>query len=354
MRVSAVGDEAAAAAPRIDPFQAQMILRRTIPARLPMLLIGAPGVGKTALVEQLAKELTYDFFISHPVTSEPTDYRGLPWIVDGRACFLPIGDLERLSSLGDRPAIWLIDDLGTAPPATQAAVMQLVHSDSRSLNGFKLPESVSIIAATNRAQDRAGVGAFLAPLVSRFTTVLTIQPDARTFVPWAISKGNFNPLVAAFLKWRPDYLLDESRPKHNLEQRCSPRSWHHVSQLLDLGLSPCDLRPAVLGAITPAIGIEFLAFLDVCTNLPNADDIRADPHNSALPDDLGARYATTVHLAMSATPKDFDSLTKYMLRFPDEFQLLYMLTAIARTPELQETRTYTTWSCQPQTVALLQ
>jgi hypothetical protein len=92
-------------------------------------------------------------------------------MVDGRATFLAIGDLARLAELEGRPGIWLIDDLGQALPATQAAVMQLVHRDS-----------VTVIACTNRAQDRAGVGTFLAPLVSRFTTVLTIEPEPVSFV----------------------------------------------------------------------------------------------------------------------------------------------------------------------------
>src|SRR5436305_10415198 len=141
-------------------------------------------------------------------------------MVEGKAHFLPVGDLARLAELAYRPAIWLIDDLGQALPATQAAVMQLVHRDSRALNGFRLPENVSVVACTNRAQDRAGVGAFLAPLVSRFATVLTVEPEPISFVRWAITRGGFSPLVASFLRWKPEYLLDSTRPAHSLAQRC--------------------------------------------------------------------------------------------------------------------------------------
>jgi hypothetical protein len=338
----------------MTPAAAQDFLRRAIPATLPVLLVGAPGVGKTAIVEQLARELGRQLVVSHPVTSDPTDFRGLPWIVDGRAAFLPIGDLARLAELDGSPAIWLIDDLGQALNATQAAVMQLVHRDGRALNGFSIPESVAIVAASNRAQDRAGVGMFLAPLVSRFTTVLTVEPEPVSFVNWAIRRGGFHPLVASFIRWQPDHLLDQTRPEHSLEPRCSPRTWEHVSRLLDLGLAADDLLEPVAGAITPAVATEFLAYLRVFASLPNADLVRADPDAAPLPAALDALYATIVHLALAARPADFPLFWRYLQRLAPEFQLLFMLTAIARQPPLAHTPAYIDWATRPENVAILQ
>jgi hypothetical protein len=338
----------------MTPAAAQAVLRQTIPANLPVLLVGAPGVGKTAIVRELAGELGRDLVVSHPVTSEPTDFRGLPWLVDGRAAFLPIGDLARLEELEDRLAIWLIDDLGQAATATQAAVMQLVHRDTRALNGFSLPPGVAIVACSNRPKDRAGVGTFLAPLVRRFTTVLTLEPEAVSFVNWAILHGGFNPLVAAFLRWQPLHLLDEDRPDHSLEQRCSPATWEHVSHLLALDLPPDSLRQAVSGAITPAVAIEFLAYLRVYRELPNADRVRADPDHAPLPERPDATYATAVHLAMTANPADYDPFCRYVARLPPEFQLLFMLTATKRHPGFDATAAYIAWATRPENVAILQ
>jgi hypothetical protein len=337
----------------LTPAAAQRILRLTIPQALPVLLAGAPGVGKTAIVRAIAEELGYELIVSHPVTSDPTDFRGLPWVVDGEATFTPIGDLARLGELESRPAIWLIDDLGQALPATQAAIMQLVHRDSRALNGFTLPRNVAVVACTNRAQDRAGVGAFLAPLVSRFATVLTVEPEPVSFVRWAITEGGFNPLVASFLRWKPDYLLDTSRPAHSLEQRCSPRTWDHVSTLLGLGLPNAELLDAVQGAITPSIATEFLAFLQIFESLPHIDLVRADPENAPVPDGLDARFATATHLAMAVGVADFGPICHYMARLSPEFQLLFMLTAITRCPALTATATYIAWATKPENVDLL-
>lgn len=336
--------------PPMTPTAAQAILRKTIPAGLPVLLLGAPGVGKTAIVNQLAQELGRSLVVSHPVTSDPTDYRGLPWMVDGRASFLPIGDLARLETLKDKPGIWLIDDLGQATAATQAAVMQLVHSDGRALNGFEVPADTAIIACSNRPQDRAGVGAFLAPLVSRFVSVLTIEPEPVSFVQWAISRGGFNPLVASFIRWKPEYLLDRERPAHSLEQQCSPRTWEHVSQLLALGFDDNQLGHLVRGAITPSIATEFLAYLQVYKSLPNADLVRADPAHAPVPTSPDATYATAVHLAVAATPGDFPLFCRYIDRLAPEYGLLYMLTAITKRPEFTHTPAYIQWASRPDNV----
>ena len=49
---------------------------------------------KSAIVEEAAQAAQADLILSHPVTADPTDAKGLPWKVDGRdaATFLPYGE----------------------------------------------------------------------------------------------------------------------------------------------------------------------------------------------------------------------------------------------------------------------
>ena len=156
--------------------QLTSFLAAAIPARLPVLITGAPGVGKSQIVEQAAASAGADLILSHPAVADPTDAKGLPWVAkDGEsATFLPFGELAR-AIRAERPTVWFLDDLGQAPAAVQASFMQLLLA--RRVNGHALPEHVSFVAATNRRTDRAGVSGILEPVKSRFVSMIGLEPN---------------------------------------------------------------------------------------------------------------------------------------------------------------------------------
>src|SRR5512137_1189962 len=94
---------------------------------LPVIIKGKPGIGKSDIVAQVAADLSYDLKISHPQVSDPTDYKGFPFPDKSgeRATFLPFGELADLIE-AKHPTIAFLDDIGQAPPAVQAALMQLL------------------------------------------------------------------------------------------------------------------------------------------------------------------------------------------------------------------------------------
>jgi len=79
----------------MKPSHTKTLLTHSIKASLPVLIVGKPGVGKTDVVSQAARETNSDLLISHPAVSDPTDAKGLPWAEAGakQATFLPFGDL---------------------------------------------------------------------------------------------------------------------------------------------------------------------------------------------------------------------------------------------------------------------
>src|SRR5580765_2856955 len=109
-------------------------LGKAIAGRKPILISGAPGVGKSDVVDQSAQLAGADMILSHPAVSDPTDAKGLPWVVDGAATFLPFGELHRAIN-ATRPTVWFLDDLGQAMPAVQSSFMQLLLA--RRVNGHK-------------------------------------------------------------------------------------------------------------------------------------------------------------------------------------------------------------------------
>ena len=51
----------------MKPSQLYKLLSRTIPAKLPVLIKGAPGIGKTDIVSQACNDAGAELIVSHPV-----------------------------------------------------------------------------------------------------------------------------------------------------------------------------------------------------------------------------------------------------------------------------------------------
>ena len=155
-------------------------LRTLIGARQPVFLWGGPGVGKSAVVAQVADSLSLELRDIRALLLDPVDLRGLPFLGEGgRAewaipCFLP--------STGS--GIIFLDELNAAPAMVQAACYQLVLD--RRLGEYRLPDTWSIIAAGNRDSDRAVTAKMPTPLRNRFVH-LDFDVDAQEWSEWAVN-----------------------------------------------------------------------------------------------------------------------------------------------------------------------
>ena len=79
--VKATASIAANQAPANQVTSSQLVelLTAYVPARLPVLITGRPGIGKSDIVEQVARATGHELLISHPVVEDPTDSKGLPF-----------------------------------------------------------------------------------------------------------------------------------------------------------------------------------------------------------------------------------------------------------------------------------
>lgn len=312
-------------------------LSKAIPAGMPVLVQGKPGVGKTAVCKQVAENLSMKALFSHPVTDEPVDYKGLPWIADGIAKFFPIGVISDVLNATE-PTIWFIDDVGQAPLSVQAALMQWTHADSRCLNGQELPDCVTIVMMTNRKEDRAGVSGFLEPFKTRFSTIIELQADVQSFTKWAIAFG-LDPMIMAFCQWKPE-LLSQFEPSSGLTVGPSPRGWHHLDNQLKLNINPDYELEVYSGCIGAPAAQEFLAFRRIYSRLPSLSMIETDPDRVEMPTENNVLFALTGALAKRANSDSFAPIAQYAQRMPDEFKVVF--TEMMQQYN-QEDKDYTEW-----------
>ncbi|MEX3969822.1 ATP-binding protein [Paraburkholderia caribensis] len=323
---------------KVNPSQLLALLCAFIPQGLPVLITGPAGVGKSDIVAQAAKATGHDLLISHPVVEDPTDSKGLPFPKGDIARFLPFGDLERALN-ATKPLIWFLDDLGQASPAVQAAKMQLLLA--RRIGEHVLPDCVTFVAATNRRGDNAGVTGILDPVISRFATVVELEPKIDDWTAWAV-RNNVPVELIAFLRFRPDLLYLQKKSR-DIENSASPRTWGFVAKTM--GVVPKDLELiSYAGSVGEAAASELMSYLAIYRQMVSPDAILLSPDSAAIPETPAALYAVSTALAAHSTEGNFDRVLTYNDRLIDaghrEFAALLARDAIRRKPELQNTHAF--------------
>lgn len=134
---------------------------------------GAPGIGKSSIVRQIAERRRMPLIDIRASLLDPTDLRGIPIIQDGTAVWCPPSFLPKKS---DKPGILFLDEINAAPPLVQAALYQLILD--RRVGEYELPEGWRIIAAGNRREDKAVTFRLSSALANRFIHLnLEVDPD---------------------------------------------------------------------------------------------------------------------------------------------------------------------------------
>ena len=105
------------------------LLGRAMRVKLPAFLWAGPGVGKSSIVNQIARDmggLCVDMRLSQ---MSPTDIIGIPYFDKDKNVmrFAPPSRLPSEAYAKDQPIIILfLDEMNSAPPAVQAAAYELV------------------------------------------------------------------------------------------------------------------------------------------------------------------------------------------------------------------------------------
>jgi hypothetical protein len=308
-------------------------LHTLVAAKQPVFLWGGPGIGKSAIVRQLAEDMSIPLQDVRALLLDPVDLRGLPFLgPDGCSKWATPEFLPK-----DGAGILFLDELNAAPAMVQASCYQLVLD--RKLGEYTLPKDWAIVAAGNRDSDRAVTTKMPTPLRNRFVH-LELEVDLQEWSEWAIS-ADIRPEVIAFLRFRQELL---SAFDHDANAFPSPRSWEFVSRILEATPDPSVEHELFAGAVGAGAATEFSAFLKTFRELPNIDAILLNPHKEPVPDNAAAQYAVASALAHCATDLNFDRICGYLDRMPTEFSVLCVRDASLRQPAVKHTAAFTKWA----------
>ncbi len=323
----------------MKPSQLFVLLLHYISANRPVLIVGPPGCGKSDIVGQVAKKLKADFILMHPVVSDPTDVKGMPFVINGRAVWLPFGDLELMMN-AKKLLIVFLDDLGQAPPMVQAAFMQLLLA--REVNGQKISDHVVFIAATNDKNHMAGVAGILEPVKSRFGTIAFLEVDALDWIDWAI-RHNVTHQMIQFIRHRPE-LLSKFEATADIRNTPSPRTVTFAAEALTYEM-PKDLeRLAIQGSVGEKFAIELYGYLRVYRDLPDFDTAIEHPRKVKMPETAMGNYAFAGMLGYYANDSNIKPIMKLVDRFASpEFGVQVLTIAQARNKKIKHNRPVINW-----------
>lgn len=284
-----------------------------VAARVPVLLWGAPGTGKTSAIRAMASAMGLPCETVIASIREPSDFAGLPVITGNAVRFAPPLWATRLAGAGT--GVLFLDELSTAPPAVQAALLRVVLE--RTVGDLTLPDDVAVVAAANPPEQAADGWDLSAPLANRLCH-LTWEASPRRIadglaggwapptVPllpagWTAGEQLNRGIVGAFLQVRPALAIaPPANPSEAGRGWPSPRTWEMAARLMtaaDVAGAGEQVRSALIrGAVGDGAGVEFLAWL-VEMDLPDPEEVLANPASFRLPERGDRAYAALAAIA---------------------------------------------------------
>lgn len=222
------------------------------------LLLSSPGIGKSEMVYEAAREAGLPCRSLLGTQIAPEDVSGIPRIIGERSVFCPP---RILLPENPEPFCLFLDELPACAPDVQKAFYSLLLE--RRLGEHALPPGTWVVAAGNRLQDRALVRAMSSALINR-VIILQLRVDVDEWLAWA-ERAGVREDIRAFIRLVPDALM---RPvPADPVPFSTPRAWSLLSRALDLAqggglLSAGNRRALAFGRLTPEDAAIFCALAE--------------------------------------------------------------------------------------------
>lgn len=262
-----------------------------VSARIPVLLWGNPGEGKTSMIESATR---HGWHVETVIISqsEPSDLAGLPIVEAGsQVTFAPPAWAKRLAQQSG-PSICFFDEFSTAQPSLQAAALRILTHGQ--VGAVQLPDTVAFIAAANPIDVAAAGWELAAPTASRFVHVdfsmpLEVFSEGVVTGNWPALPVHDIPahfatlhraemaLITGFLRVRETQLsVIPKDPASRGRAFPTPRTWEFAGKLIGMaeavGASPDVVHLLAAGAVGDATAHEYLSWR-ANLDLPDPDEL---------------------------------------------------------------------------------
>ena len=315
------------------------------------MIWGGPGIGKSEIPAQIAEESGVKLLDFRANLFDPVDVRGIPYLAKMKETVKhftrwAVPDVFPIVDRDGEEGIFLIDELPTAPAATQNAFLQLLIT--REVGNYKIPDGWSIIAAGNRLTDAAAVYQMPSPVRNRLAHY-ELEADLGDWVEWAVSNG-VDTSVVSFIRYRPNLLYNFNPEDYAFP---TPRSWSYVDKRLKLTkVDEESLFYGVSALVGDGAAGEYIAFRQIYTELPDIDHLIDNPHTYKVDDNPAVMYALSGALAARACDAKMENIMKVIKKLPTEFQVITVKQSLIKDKTIVQHNAVDQWISHNSTVIL--
>jgi len=324
---------------RLKSFLLNYYLHQPKP-RVSILLLGAPGVGKSwtvrAVAEELANKLNKEFvdysddvapkILAEPeryfvfcdlrlTETEPSDLIGIPRIVDDAVQYKPLLWARCLSKTA---GILFLDELTNVQrPDVISASYKLLLDRRAGFTPFH--EDVLVIAAGNAPEHSAIANMLPCPLINRLVVINVAPPSVDDWMKFMLATygDEWDKRTLGFLKAfeTEGYLLRCPREVETLINYPTPRTWTFLSLLLRTVGENDDM---IIGLLGEEVGQKFRAFIRTKVDI---NDLISHPEKF-LGLNIDQQYMGTMMLATW--------LSKHTKQWSKAFKLISTMASVSR------------------------
>ncbi|MGN1045107.1 MAG: ATP-binding protein [Candidatus Methanomethylophilaceae archaeon] len=238
----------------------------------PLMVMGAPGLGKTAIMSQIASEMGIGY-VAYTITHHTRQSAiGLPVIekrvYGGKECSMTRYTMseiiasvhDAIESRGHREGILFIDEINCVSETLAPAMLDLLQN--KKFGPHRIPEGWILVAAGNPPEYNSSARTFDIATQDRIR-MIEVEPDTDVWIRYAVSSG-MHDAVVFYLRMRPENLLRIERTVDGTSF-VTPRGWEDLSTVMKeydrMGISvDTDLISQYIR--DPEISAEFSRYLD--------------------------------------------------------------------------------------------